>query len=89
MPLFVRMLLVTGPPSEVEAASRRHREHLVEVQGSGKLHAAGELADGAGFLEIFEVEDRIEAERIARLSPLVQDGLGTWMLREWRELTFD
>jgi uncharacterized protein YciI len=39
-----------------------------------------------GFLEIFEAKDRLEAEAIARSSPLVQEGLGTWMLREWVEV---
>jgi uncharacterized protein YciI len=89
MPLFVRTLLVTGPRDEVEAASQKHRDHLLELHGRGKLRAAGELSDAAGFLEIFDAEDRVEAERIARLSPLVEEGLGTWMLREWRELSFD
>lgn len=86
MPLYVRMLLVTGPPTEVEEAAVRHREHLRELKASGKLRAAGEFANGDGFLEILDTEDLHEAEAIARQSPLIEEGLGTWMLREWIEL---
>ena len=89
MPLFVRTLLVTGLPEEVEAAAQEHREHLRELHRHGKLRIAGELSRGDGFLEIFEVKDLLEAEAIARQSPLVERGLGTWMLREWSELDLD
>ena len=60
----------------------RHRAHLRELHASGKLRLAGEFADGAGFLEILEAKDRLEAERLARASPLIEDGLGSWTLRE-------
>jgi uncharacterized protein YciI len=86
MPLFVRTLLVTGPPDEVQAAAEHHREHLRVLRSDGRLRVAGEFANGDGFLEIFEARDRLEAEQIARSSPLVEGGLGTWMLREWVEL---
>jgi uncharacterized protein YciI len=89
MPLYVRTLLVTGPPGEVREAASRHREQLERLHARGKLRAAGEFTDDSGFLEIFEAADRLEAERIARSSPLVDEGLGTWMLREWRESSFD
>ncbi len=88
MPLYARTLLVTGPPNEVQAAAEGHREHLRGLHSRGKLRMAGELADGDGFLEIFEAVDRLEAEEIARSSPLVEAGLGSWMLREWTELEF-
>lgn len=83
MPLYVRTLLVTGPADEVEALAALHREHLAGLKREGRLHAAGELGGGGGYLEIFEAVDRLEAERIARASPLVERGLGSWMLREW------
>ena len=86
MPLYVRTLLVTGPPDEVESTAEGHREHLRGLRAEGKLRAAGEFANGDGFLEIFEAADRLEAERIARSSPLVLDGQASWMLREWIEL---
>ena len=89
MPLYARTLLVTGPQDEVRAATGRHREQLEELHAQGKIRAAGEFADGSGFLEIFEAADRLEAERVARNSPLVEDGLGTWMLREWQETNLD
>ena len=64
------------------------REHLRELASAGKLRAAGEFAKGEGFLEIFEAADLHEAEGVARASPLVELGLGTWMLRRWDELSF-
>ena len=89
MPLYVRTLLVTGPLDEVEQASRHHRLHLQELSSRGKLRAAGEFKNGDGFLEIFEATDLKEADAIARSSPLVESGLGTWMMREWVELELD
>lgn len=86
MPYYVRSLLVTGPLEEVEAASVKHTEHLRDLKERGKLRAAGVLGKGDGFLEIFEAEDLMEAEAIARSSPLVEEGLGAWMLREWNEI---
>ena len=89
MPLYVRTLLVTGPPDEVAPAAEGHRAHLRELAGRGRLRAAGEFTGGDGFLEIFEATDLLEAQSIAGSSPLVTSGLGTWMVREWTELTFD
>jgi uncharacterized protein YciI len=89
MPLYVRTLLATGPPAEVRQAAVGHRDHLRALHDAGKLHAAGEFANGDGFLEIIDVRDRLEAEKIARESPLVELGLGSWMLREWVPSEFD
>lgn len=89
MPLYVRTLLVTGPPEEVEQASRSHLRHLQELRSRGKLRSAGEFKNGDGFLEILEATDLREADEIARSSPLIEAGLGTWMLREWVELELD
>ncbi len=86
MPLYVRTLLVTAVPDEVEQAMEGHREHLRRLKADGRLRAAGAFRHGDGFLEIFEAKDLLEAESIARSSPLVEEGLGTWMLREWEEL---
>jgi uncharacterized protein YciI len=88
MGLWVRTLLVTVPPAELDAARSGHIEHLRRLHAEGRIRAAGELGGGDGFLEIFEAKDRLEAEAIARSSPLVEEGLGTWMLREWVELRF-
>ena len=88
MPLYVRTLLVTGPPDEVDAVSCEHRDHLRELHSRGKLRVAGEFRNGDGFLEIFEAKDLLEADAIARASPLIEAGLGSWMLREWTELEF-
>ena len=88
MPLWVRTLLVTAIPDDVVAASAGHREHLRMLHDEGKLRAAGEFRRGDGFLDIFEAKDLHEAEQIARSSPLVEEGLGTWMLREWTEIGF-
>ena len=86
MPLYVRTLLVTGPPDQVAAATERHLEHLRELRREGHLHLAGELANGDGFVEILQVRDRLEADRIARSSPLVELGLAAWTVREWTPL---
>jgi uncharacterized protein YciI len=88
MSFWVRTILVTGLPDEVEPVARRHREHLRALHEAGRIRAAGEFNDGDGFLEIFEAADRREAESIAGSSPLIEAGLATWMLREWTELKF-
>jgi len=89
MPLYARTLLVVGPPDEVEVAAKGHREQLHELHRRGKLRAAGAFSNGDGFLEIFEADDLREAQSIAGSSPLISEGLGTWMLREWSELELD
>jgi len=87
VPYFVRTILVTGPEDEAGPARREHLDHLAELAAAGKIRAAGAFARGDGYLEIFEAKDLFEAEAIARASPLVTLGLGTWMLREWDELS--
>jgi len=89
MPLYIRTFLATGPPDQVEEAAMGHRDHLRALREAGKLHAAGEFSKGDGFLEIIDARDRLEAEKIARESPLVELGLGSWTLREWTPTTFD
>jgi uncharacterized protein YciI len=79
-------MLVTGPAEEVEEALEGHREHLRSLKAAHKLQSAGMFRHGDGFLDIFEAKDLLEAEGIARSSPLVEEGLATWMLREWSEL---
>ena len=86
MPYFVRTILVTGSPDDVDPARRDHLAHLAGLAATGKIRAAGEFSRGDGYLEIFEAKDLYEAEEIARSSPLVELGLGTWMLREWAEI---
>jgi len=88
MPLYVRTLLVTGPPDEVEVAARGHRDHVRDLHARGRLHTGGELASGDGFLDIFEAADLHEAQSIAAASPLVSEGLGTFLVREWTETSF-
>jgi uncharacterized protein YciI len=83
--LWLRTLLVTGRPDEVGPAVRRHREHLRELREAGKLRLAGELDGGDGFVEIFEAVDRREADAIGRASPLIEEGLVAWTVREWFE----
>ena len=85
MALWVRTMLMTGPREEVDAVAARHREHVRDLRDRGKLRVAGEMGDGEGFLEVFEAADRKEAEAIARSSPLVEEGLGAWMLRPWKD----
>jgi uncharacterized protein YciI len=86
MPLWARTLLLTVPAAEAAEAAEGHREQLRALARQGRLRSAGELGPGDGFLEIFEARDRREAEEISRSSPIVEDGLGAVLLREWREL---
>ena len=87
MPFYARTLLITARPADAQDAIGRHREQLRELAASGKLHAAGELGKEDGFLDILSVKDRLEAEEITRSSPLVDEGLATWMVREWTPTT--
>jgi uncharacterized protein YciI len=86
MPFFVRTILITGPEGEAEPARRGHEAQLAQLHAAGKIRAAGRFRRGDGYLEIFEARDLFDAESIARTSPLVERGLGTWMLREWEEI---
>jgi uncharacterized protein YciI len=86
MALYAMTLLVTGSPDEVGPAAEEYREQLRLLREAGRIRVAGELADGDGFLVIFEVADRLEAEQIARSCPLAEQGLATYMLREWTEI---
>lgn len=88
MPLYVRTILVTGPEDEAAPGRRAHELHLRELRDAGTLRVAGAFTRGDGYLEIFEAPDLFAAEAIARSSPLVEEGLGTWMLREWTEIAF-
>lgn len=89
MPLYVRLLLITGPPEDTEAAAAEHAEHLRDLSRRGKLHLSGAFSDGDGYLEILDVEDLHEAERLNAESPLVRDGLASWTLRAWTPLSFE
>ena len=89
MPLFVRILLVTGPPDEVEAAAGKHLEQVAELNSRGKLRHAAAFKGGQGFLELFEAADLHEAEAITRASPLIEQGLGSWLLQESEPIDFD
>ena len=86
MPRYVLTLLAVGPPAEVADAAERHRARLRKLSDEGKLILAGAFSGGDGFLEIYEPADRLEADAIARGSPLVEDGLVSWMIREWEPL---
>jgi uncharacterized protein YciI len=86
MPLFVRTILVTGPEDEVAPARSGHEAQVARMRAAGRVRAAGRFKRGDGYLEIFEADDLYDAESVARSSPLVELGLGTWMLREWEEL---
>ena len=81
MPLWARQTLITASPLDAEAGIEGHRAHLRELEARGILVLTAEYRHGDGFLEIYEAADLHEAERIARSSPLVEDGLGSWTLR--------
>lgn len=85
MPYYVRTILITGAEEDAGPVRPEHVAHLARLKAEGKIRAAGAFAKGVGYLEIFEAKDLLEAESIARSSPLVAAGLGTFMLREWQE----
>jgi len=85
MALYVVTLLVTTPPGEAGDAVRRHRERLARLRAEGRLRFAVELAGGEGFVEVLEVADLLEADEVARSSPLVEDGLCAWLIRACAE----
>ena len=86
MPYFVRTILITGTEEDAGPVRKQHLAHLAQLAAAGKIRAAGAFPRGDGYLEIFEAKDLYEAESIARSSPLVDSGLGTFMLREWEEI---
>ena len=85
MPLYVRIVQITGLPEDVERARRDHETHVEKLGEAGRLRVAGEFPGGEGYLEIFEARDRLDAERTASASALVRGGHATWILREWVE----
>jgi uncharacterized protein YciI len=88
MPFYARTILITGTEADAGPVREEHLAHLAELHAAGRIRAAGAFAKGEGYLEIFEAKDLYEAEAIARSSPLVVLGLGTYMLREWNETPF-
>jgi len=86
MATWVRTLLVTALPTDVEPCLGEHLQHLRELKVQGRLRAAGAFPRGDGYVDLFEAADLLEAEEIARTSPLVERGLAAWTVREWREL---
>ena len=86
MPLWARTIVVTALPADAAPAIEGHLEHLRALRREGRLRAAGSFRDDDGFLDVFEARDLLEAERTARSSPIVEEGVGTYTLREWREI---
>lgn len=82
MPLYLRLILITGPPGEVQAAERAHAEEVERLRTQGKLRASGRLRRDEGFCEVIETADLHEAESLARANPLIAAGLASWILRE-------
>ncbi|NIL99664.1 MAG: hypothetical protein GTN89_01590 [Acidobacteria bacterium] len=85
MPLYLRLLMVSGPPGEVDAAAKRHAEQFDRLRADGKLRLSGTFVNGDGYFEILEVKDRHEAEQLTRECPLVERGLASVVLREFEQ----
>jgi uncharacterized protein YciI len=86
MPFYMRTLLVTATPDELAKLLEERRSHIAGLRAEGKLRISAEFVRGDGFVEIFEATDLLEADRIARSDPLIEAGLGTWMMRELERL---
>jgi len=87
MPIYLRLILLTGPLSDVESAAPAHEAQIAALRAAGKLLASGRLRSGDGYLDVLRVADLHEAENLARADALIAAGLGTWVLRELE--TFD
>ena len=85
MPLYVRLLWITVHSDDARDAVEGHRQHVKQLRQEGRLFTAGEFAETDGFLEIFEAKDLHAADATLRDSPLVEQGLCSWQLREWHE----
>ena len=86
MAIWVRTLLLTALPADVDPWLEAHLQHLRQLKAAGRLRAAGAFPHGDGYLDLFEAKDLLAAEETARASPLVERGLAAWTLREWREV---
>ena len=86
MATWARTLLITATPAEAETWMEAHLQHLRDLKAEGRLRAAGAFSRGDGYLDLFEAADLLEAERIARASPLIERGLCAWTVREWKVL---
>jgi len=86
MATWARTLVITAVPADADPWTEAHLQQLRELKDEGRLVAAGAFSRGDGYLELFQAEDLLEAERITRASPLVERGLCAWTLREWKEL---
>jgi uncharacterized protein YciI len=81
VPLYHRLILITGPPDGIEAAAKAHLEQIDLLRAQWKLRGAGRFRRDEGFFEVFEARDLHEAEDLAREDPLIAAGLGSWILR--------
>lgn len=78
---FLRTVRVTVSPDEAADAMRGHRAHLDALARDGRLVASYRLADGDGFVDVFAARDLLDADTVARASPLVERGLAAWSVR--------
>jgi uncharacterized protein YciI len=86
MAYWIRTILLTAAPAECGDAASGHLGHLATLRAEGRLRFAGELGSGAGYVDVFEADDRWSAEATAAESPLIAEGLGAWTLRPWQDL---
>ena len=74
-------------PFDVRAVVGRVDGEMVGTSWFGRRRTLPDVAVmGDGFFEVFEAADLLEADRIARSDPLVEAGLGSWMIRELEHL---
>jgi len=83
MARYVRIVRITATPDVASEAIEGHRRQVESLKRDGRLHSAGAFRDGDGFIEVFEAADLLDADAVARASPLVHDGLAAWLVREW------
>jgi uncharacterized protein YciI len=86
VPTWVLSLSFTGPPDEVRVAVAGHRARIDELATSGIVRLSGTLDADDGALVVFEADDLLAAQALARTDPLVESGVASWTLHELHEL---
>ncbi len=87
MPLYAVTIRVTAVPQEAFPALQAQEKLLLEMKSEGRIRMAGKLEQDEGFLAVFEAKDLLDAREIAEGFPLIREGLASWSLRAFDELS--
>jgi uncharacterized protein YciI len=82
MNYYVYILTIVVERSEYEVHLPAHREYLRQLDADGALVLSGPFTDRRGGMILIRAES--EARAIAEADPLVEQGVDTYELRQWR-----